>query len=129
MVTPALADHGRGMGMKGGGGWWASMTTEQQDQVAKLKLEYKKQKLPLKTEIKQAKLELAMLITSDNPSQKAIDKKIDQIVQLKSKKMHLKAKHKIAVRKVLNESQRLRFDMKILKKAYHGKGHGRHGRH
>ena len=66
------------------------------------------------------------VITSDNPKQDQINQKIDQIVKLKAEKMRLKAAHKIQVRSVLNEDQRVQFDMMMLKKAYKGKkGHGR----
>lgn len=134
VMTPVLADqHGRqgmgmGMGMmQQGGGWKTSLSEKQQIQVSKLKLDYKKKKYPLKTKIKQLKVELALLMTTDKPNQKAINNKIDQIVKLKAQKMRLRANHKIAVRKVLNEQQRVKFDMKILKKAYHGKKRGHYG--
>ena len=130
VMTPVLAEqHGRhGMGMMHqGGGWKATLSEKQQIQVSTLKLDYKKKKYPLKTKIKQLKVELALLMTTDKPNQKAINNKIDQIVKLKAQKMRLKANHKIAVRKVLNEQQRVRFDMKILKKAYHGKKKGHYG--
>ena len=127
----AYAQQHGGMGgmnkmNKGGGGWKASLSTEQQSQLAKLKLEFKKKTYPMKTQIKQAKVDLALLITTDKPNQKSIDQKIDKIVDLKSQKMRLKAKHKIAVRKLLNEEQRVKFDMKVLKKAFHGKRKGHH---
>ena len=120
--TAYAQQHG-GMGNmhKGDGGWKSSLTTDQQNQLAKLKLDFKKKKLPLMTQMKQASVDLALLITADKPNQKAIDKKIDVIVDLKSKKIHLKAKHKIAVRKLLNEEQRVKFDLKMLKKAFHEK--------
>lgn len=129
--TMAMADHGKGMhGMyHGGGGWKSSLTDEQRTQIDSLKLEYKKKKYPLKAKLKQAKVDLALLMTSDNPSQNAINKKIDEIVKLKKEKMRLKASHKIAVRKLLNKQQRVKFDMKILKKAYRDKTHGQHGHH
>ena len=136
LSTNVLADHGKGMGMMHHGGhgssWKASLTDEQRTKIAKLKLDYKKKKYPLKAKLKQAKIDLALLVTSDKPNQNSIDKKIDQIAKLKREKMQLKAKHKIAVRKLLNEEQRVKFDMKVLKKAYHGKrkgGYGHHGRH
>lgn len=113
--------HDKGCGMHRGSSWKSTLTAQQMKQVSKLKLSYKKKVYPIKTKIKQAKVELALLMTADKPSQKNIDKKIDEILKLKGKKMHQKAKHKIEVRKVLNEDQRVQFDMKILKKAYHGK--------
>lgn len=127
----AFAQQHGGMGgmnkmHKGGGGWKASLSAEQQNQIAKLKLDLKKKKYPLKTQIKQAKVDLALLITTDKPNQKSIDQEIDKIVDLKSQKMRLMAKHKIAVRKILNEEQRVKFDMKVLKKAFHGKRKAHH---
>ena len=133
-MTPVLADHGKSMhmGMRHSGGWKASLTDEQNTKISKLKLDYKKEKYPLKAKMKQAKIELALLMTSDKPSQKAINKKIDQLVKLKKEKLLLKANHQIAVRKILNDEQRVKFDMKILKKAYHGNkrgGYSPHGHH
>lgn len=128
LSTTALADHGKGMhGMHHGGGWKSTLTDEQRGKIDKLKLEYKKKKYPLKAKLKQAKIDLALLMISDKPSDSAINKKIDQIVKLKKEKLQLKARHKIAVRKILNEEQRVKFDMKVLKKAMHGKKHGGHG--
>jgi len=132
VMTPVLAEqHGRhGMGMmQQGGGWKATLSEKQQIQVSNLKLDYKKKKYPLKTKIKQIKVELPLLITTKKPNQKTIKNKIDQIVKLKAKKIRLRANHKIAVRKVINEQQRVKFDMKILKKDYHGKKKGHYGHH
>lgn len=122
--------HGKQHAMHhGGGGWKANLTEKQTKQIAKLKLDYKKQVYPIKTKIKQAKVELAMLISTDKPKKKLINKKIDEIVKLKAEKMRFKATHKIEVRKVLNTEQRVLFDMKMLKKAYHDKKGRRQGHH
>jgi Spy/CpxP family protein refolding chaperone len=140
LTGPALADehgmhgmgemHGKGHGMyshHGGGGWKASLTDEQSKQIDKLRLDYKQKAYLLKARIKQAKIELAMLITTDSPKQKDIDKKIDEILKLKGEKMRLKAAHKISVRKLLTEEQRVQFDLHVLNKAYDGKqGKGHH---
>jgi Spy/CpxP family protein refolding chaperone len=136
----ALADsHGMGMGHMdgkqyrmghgGSGCWRASLTDEQRKKLDPLRLEYKKKVYPLKAKIKQAKVELALLIGSDSPKQKDIDKKIDEIAKLKAEKMRLKATHKIAVRKLLTPEQKTKFDMKLLKKAYKGKSGFKHGYH
>lgn len=127
MVQPAIsASHADGMhhGMhKGHKVWMATLSEQQQKQIDKLYLDYKKKKYLLKTQLKQAKVELALLITTDSPRKSDITKKIEQIIKLKKSKMSLKVNHKIAVRKLLNEKQRIAFDMHVLKKAYHGKGH------
>lgn len=141
MMTPAMATehgkqgmgmkmmHGKGHGMGHDGCWKSSLTDVQKKQVAKLKLDFKKKVYPIKSKIRQAKVELALLVTADKPNQKDIDKKIDEIVKIKSEKIRLKVAHKIEVRKILNEEQRVQFDMKMLKKAFHGKKGGHHGRH
>ena len=122
--------HGKGYGMYHHGGrdsWKASLTDEQSKQIDKLRLAYKQKSYLLKAKIKQAKIELAMLITSNDPKQKDIDKKIDEILKLKGEKMRLKASHKISVRKLLTEEQRVQFDLHVLKKAAGGKkGKGPH---
>ena len=95
-------------------------------QIDKLHLDYKKEKLLLKTQLKQAKVELGLLITSDSPKKADTSKKIEEILKLKKSKMTLKVDHKIAVRKILNEEQRVAFDMHVLKNMYHGKRHRKH---
>ena len=132
----ALAAESHGMGQmhgkqyrghSGDGCWRASLTEEQRNKIDPLKLEYKKQLYPLKAKLKQVKVDLVLLIGSDNPKQKDVDKKIDEIARLKAETMRLKAAHKIAVRKLLTQEQQAKFDMKLLKKAYRGKGGYRHG--
>lgn len=131
MTTQALADHsyrghaGTHHGMDNRGqSWKQDLKDKQRQQIDKLRLDFKKKKYLLKPQIKRAKVELAMLVTSASPKQADIDKKIAQIVKLKSEIMKLKATHKINVRKVLTEEQRVLFDTHVLKKAYRGKHKG-----
>ena len=131
MPTTALADHGRHHMMGGQYGskhWKNTLSDEQRNKLLVLKLKKKKQLIPLKLKIKQAKVELAMLIGNDKPKQSAIDKKISEIVKLKQNKMQIKAKHKIAVRKLLNTDQKVMFDLRMLTKAKKGK-RCKHGKH
>jgi Spy/CpxP family protein refolding chaperone len=116
-MSPGMYMHGKS--------WMGDLTDEQQSKIDQLRLKYKQQKYLLKAKIQQAKTELALLITTDSPNQGAIDKKIDQIVDLKREKMKLKAGHKIEVRKLLTDAQRVHFDMHVLKRATGGKCHGR----
>lgn len=129
VLTPAYADqHGKRM-MHYSSSWKASLTEDQANNIAQLKLDHKKKVYPLKAKIKQAKIELALLITENSPSQSNINKKIDQIIKLKAEKMRLKANHKIKVRKILNDEQRVKYDIKILKKANQGKKRDHRGYH
>ena len=123
--------HGSGkMGVHGvkhgfGHNWKASLSDEQRREIDKLRLAYKKEEYLVKAKLKQAKVEFALLITADSPKESSINSKIDQIVKLKKEKLHLKANHKINVRKLLTENQRVQFDLAVLKKmakGSHGKG-------
>lgn len=141
-TTTALADdnrkgehhemHEKYHGKDGHGStcWRNTLSDDQSKQVDQLKVDYKKKVYPVKAKIKQAKIDLALLIGSDKPKQKDIDKKIDEILKLKGEKMRLKSSYQVEVRKVLTAEQRANFDMKLLKKANrdkkgykHGKGH------
>jgi len=110
-----------GKGHHGGGHWKATLSDEQRKKLDKLKLDFKKKKYPIKAKLKQAKVALALLMTADSPNQGDINKQIDAILKLKGEKMRLKAAHKIKVRKLLTAEQRVKFDMHVLKKAYHCK--------
>ena len=122
LITPAIA--------KGGySSWKDTLTQEQQQQVAKLKLDFKTLALPNKAKIKQARIELALLVTTDKPNQDAIDKKVDEVLKLKGANMRAKARLRIEIRKVLNEAQRVKFDLHVLKKASHGKKRSHHKGH
>ena len=107
----------------GGASWKNNLTDEQTKKLDKLHADYKKQKFPIKAKLKVAKVDLAVLVTADSPNQDAIDKKIEQILKLKREKMRIKTAHKIEVRKMLTDEQRVQFDMHVLKKAFKGKKH------
>jgi Spy/CpxP family protein refolding chaperone len=128
--TTALADHGRGMhggGMYGGKGmsgmcWKDTLTDKQRAKLAKLKLDYLKAKAPIKAKVKSVKVDLAMLVTTDKPDTNAINKKIDELTKLKNDKMKVKYRYIAAKREVLTAEQQVLFDMRVIKKAMHGKG-------
>jgi len=138
LTTTALADPGHGMmhggGMYGGGmyggqgmcgpNWKDTLTDEQRTSLAKLKLDHMKVTAPIKVKIKNLKVELAMLVTTDKPDTNAINKKIDELTKLKNDKMKEKYKYISAKRKVLTEEQQVLFDTRIIQKAMHGKGKG-----
>jgi len=131
----AMADnHGRHHGMHNddqhgrhhGKQWMADLTDDQRKKIDKLHADYYKEKGAIKVKIKDAKLELAKVITNDNPMQKDIDNKIDGILKLKREKMQLKAAHKIEVRNLLTKEQRVKFDDHVINKATQCRKHKRH---
>jgi len=134
--------HHGGKGMQSGGGrhggghgphifgtsWKDSLTKEQALQIDKLHLKKQKEGSVIKAKLKVAKMEMAILLVEDKPDQSKIDKKVKEILELKSKKMKLKNAHVIDMRKLLTEEQRVSFDIKVLSKAKskHKGGHKRH---
>ena len=131
--TLALADHGHGMHGMGMSKmcWRDTLTDEQRAKLAKLKLEHMKVQAPVKAKIKTVKVELALLVTSDKPDIAAVNKKTDELTKLKNSKMKEKYRYITAKRKLLNDEQKVLFDMHVIKKAMKGKYKGRHkgGRH
>lgn len=109
--------------------WKDTLTRDQQQQVAKFKLDYKKVALPIKARIRQARIELAMLSTVDQPDQTQIDSKIEEILKLKGEKIRARVKLRTQIRNVLNEEQRIKFDLHVLKKASLGKKQRHHDNH
>lgn len=134
ITTTALADHGRGMhggGMHSGMGmskmcWRDTLTDEQRAKLAKIKLDHMKVQAPIKAKMKTIKVDLALLVTSDKPDMEAINKKTDELTKLKNSKMKEKYKYIAAKRKLLNDEQRVLFDMHVIKKAMKGKRKGGH---
>lgn len=104
--------------------WTETLTDEQKAKRAQMRLEFKKVKFLIKAQIKVKKIELATLVTQDTPDRSAIERKIDEVLELKREKMRKKYAYKVALRNMLTPEQRVLFDMKMLKKAYKGKGHG-----
>lgn len=104
-----------------GENWKQSLSKKQRARLDQLKLDYLKNKYPLKAKKKALKIELALLTIVDKPDMKAIDKKINEMAALKKQLMKLKYTHKVTVRKELSAEQRMHFDIAILKKAKKGK--------
>ncbi|GJL56465.1 MAG: hypothetical protein NPIRA02_35970 [Nitrospirales bacterium] len=67
---------------------------------------------------------MPILVTQDNADQGAINKKIDEVLKLKKEYMQKNIHLKLPCAAFLTPEQRVTFDMQILKKVVHGKGHG-----
>ncbi len=88
----------------------------------RLRVEYMKQKLPLKAKAKAIKLELAALATADEPDTAAVNGRIDALLDVKREMMKLKYNHIAAKRSLLTPEQRVSFDMGVMKRTkYRGK--------
>ncbi|GMR07766.1 MAG: hypothetical protein BMS9Abin26_0770 [Gammaproteobacteria bacterium] len=105
--------------------WKKALSDEQRARLQALMLDHMKNKFPLKAKKKALKIDLALLVMTDKPNEKTIDKKINELLAVKKQMMKLKYAHKITVRKALTPEQRVLFDMHILKKSMRGK-HRKH---
>jgi len=115
-------------GMKGFKFRWKKLPAEKREKLMELRLSFKRRLFPLKAEKRKLKVDLAVLMTSDKPNRAAINGLIDKIVSVKREIMRLKAEHRLAVRKELPEKMRAFFDMRLLKKSFHGKKRWKRGR-
>lgn len=129
---PMMKRHGMMMKHHGMSGdddpaWKADLTAEQRARLAQLKLQYWQQKAPLKAQAKAVKVELAVLLGSDQADQGSIDEKINQLVETKRKMLQAKYSYKQQKREVLNPEQRPAFDMHMIQRALQGKKKCKHG--
>ena len=87
-----------------------NLTDEQKDQIKKLRMTQMKEVQPIRNEMMELKARFHTLSTAENPDNNEINKNIDARTALMNKLMKSKASHHQAVRKILNEEQKLFFD-------------------
>jgi len=130
--------QGRGMGMKGKPGmmasqrgmqeqpamaWMKDLTQEQKDQLKALRLDEMKAMTRYKNQLDEYKAKLKTLTTGDNVNLKEVDKVIDQMGKVKLEMARNKLSHRMDVRALLTDDQKVMFDMHAMKgKGRHGKG-------
>ena len=93
------------------------LTEDQMAKIQKLKLDHQKEVLPIQTKIKTQQLELKTMIL-ENTSQKQILNKVEDIGKIKIELMKKHMVHRLAVRNLLTDTQKIYFD---------SKGFDRHG--
>jgi len=94
------------------------LTPEQEKQMKELHQKMMKEVLPIKNQIAEKKAHLKTISTGDNVDLVAVNKTIDELYVLKAEIEKKKQALKQDVRKLLNDEQKLMFDM------HHAKGDG-----
>jgi len=118
---------------KDGDGPWHMMrmlelTESQESQILDLKLEHEKQILPLRTELNELRTQMKLELTADSFNENKVSKIMEQMSNLQ-KKIHMKrVTHQRAVRDILTEEQKKKFDLHILSRGDKGKGNLKHNR-
>jgi Spy/CpxP family protein refolding chaperone len=87
------------------------MTEQQKEQMEQLRTEHLKIMLPLQNQLQEKKAQLHTLSTAEKVNMNVINKKIEEIGELKIKLMKEREAHCQDIRKLLTEEQRLMFDM------------------
>jgi Spy/CpxP family protein refolding chaperone len=107
MEKQSMSDmgHGKHMPMIPG------MTEQQKEQMEQLRTEHLKVMLPLKNQLQEKMVRLHTLSTAEKVNMNDINKKIEEIGELKIKMMKEQAAHRQDIRKLLTEEQRVMFDM------------------
>jgi Spy/CpxP family protein refolding chaperone len=102
------------------------LNADQVKKIQKLRLDFQKEMLPLKTKIKAAKLELQSLILEE-VDQKEIDQKIEEIGKMKIDLQKKRVAHQRAIRNLLTDEQKAMFDLH--KFGHRGKSCDKRGSH
>ncbi|NOQ97979.1 MAG: periplasmic heavy metal sensor [Calditrichae bacterium] len=104
------------------------LTESQESQILDLKLDHEKQILPLRTELKGLRTKMKMELIAEKFNENKVSKLIDQMSNLQ-KEIHMKRViHQRAVRDILTEEQRKKFDLHILSRGDKWGGHFKHAR-
>lgn len=88
-----------------------NLTDEQKEAFKQNRLAMQKQLLPIQNELGEAEAHQKTLMTAEKPDLAAINKNIEKIGSLKVEMAKIRAKNHLAMRALLTEEQRVKFDM------------------
>jgi Spy/CpxP family protein refolding chaperone len=91
-----------------------NLTEEQIEQIHKLNTEVEAEITPIQSKLKIKKAELEELMIADNPSQKTINKKIDEISALETQIKKKRTAGRLQTRSLMTDEQKVWFDKKGL---------------
>ncbi len=105
------------------------LSEEQQTQLEDIRLSHHKEMKDVRNNLEIKRAELNAEITKDVPDRKAIDKLVAEISDLNGSQFTLQINHRLEVRAMLDDKQKIKFDQ--MHEHFKGKGHrhrgGRHG--
>lgn len=104
------------------------LTEDQKSKIKDIFLTTMKEGLPIHNQIAEKEARLQTLSTAEKVDEKAINKTIDEISDLKATMMKKRMSSVQKVRALLTDDQRIIFDThhkSMMKGGHHGKGHGK----
>jgi Spy/CpxP family protein refolding chaperone len=87
------------------------LTEEQMTKIHELRVEHEKEILPLQAKVNSLWAELKVLALENNPNQQQINNKIDDIGKVKAQIQKTQIAHRLKVRELLTEKQKLHFNI------------------
>ncbi|NOY85624.1 MAG: periplasmic heavy metal sensor [Nitrospirae bacterium] len=120
---PSKSGHQKGHSQHKGGlhlfspDWHGTLSEHQKVAVDEMHLRLMKDTAAIKAMITVKKTELAVLATQDHAKLEAMNKKIDEILDLKRQKIRARYAHIIEMREMLSPEQRISYDMRIISQA------------
>ncbi len=139
MSSAALAARGNGAGMAMAGGRGTgecrmadrgmrpSFTSEQKEQMEKIRAGFEEQRVELQNRMKVLHVKMQDLAESDNPDFGKLERMIDDAAELRAELTKLKLKQHVAIRAILDDDQRVLFDRGIARTLSHGGRDGMRG--
>ncbi|GAB4175200.1 MAG: hypothetical protein Kow00108_10340 [Calditrichia bacterium] len=93
------------------------LTEEQSEKLQQMRTDLEKKLLPMESKLVALKNELVLLKTEDSPNIDKIEKKIDEISEVKSEMQKLRERHFVEMKKMLTDEQKEKLNMMIMKKS------------
>jgi Spy/CpxP family protein refolding chaperone len=90
------------------------LTAEQESKISDLKLQFKKDIMPLESEVDQLRSTINLELTSDNFSESKIKKLTEDIARLQKDIQFKRIMHQKAIRDILTVEQKKKFDLHLL---------------
>lgn len=104
---------------------YLNLTEDQQATAKTLFTEMQEGMTPLKLDVKEKKVQMDKLMIADQPDEKAIYAKVDEMSDIRAQMQKLKIENKLKLRAILDADQKVLFDAKQTGKR---KSKGRNGR-
>ena len=100
------------------------LTESQESQIMDLKLTLQKEILPLRTELSNLRSQLKLEITAEDFNENKVSKLASQIADLQKQIRIKRILHQRAVRNLLTEEQKKKFDLHIIARGDYRRGGG-----
>lgn len=97
-----------------------NLSDDQKNHIEKLRTDFQKQQIGQRAKVQTAAVELRQLLRAENPDKAAIEKKINEVSQLRAQLQTARVHHMLNVRKVLTPEQQ-----KMVREAVKGRVKGR----